>query len=166
MVQPLTSTLDGHRLIYFHDTSNVAPLDHPTGTTCKPDLSLYPDTKERIHWTEIDTTVEIYPAGTNKTDGLRQAISYTLYLLQARPDRVSVQGFYADANSVILIISSADSVKKSPRLTLKDTTHSQLIHAFIKRLYDPHPSMMDPTAKRRKDPTRTQKSLAGLCNDD
>ena len=129
---------------------------------CKPDFSACPVTHDRIHWTEIDATVEIHSAGTNATDGPRHAGSYTLYLLQARPDRVSVQGFYADAKGVMLIISSADSVKKSPKLDLNDTGESQLIYAFVKRLYDPLPSMIDPTVKRRKDLTRVQNSLTGL----
>jgi hypothetical protein len=69
--------------------------------------------------------------------------------LQARPDRVSVPGFYADAKGVVLIISSADGVRKSPKLNLKDTAQYQLIYAFVQRLYYPHPSMIDPTVKRR-----------------
>jgi hypothetical protein len=54
---------------------------------------------------EIDVTVEILSAGDNTTDGLRHAGSFTLYqlyLLQTRPDRVSVQGVYADVKGVVL----------------------------------------------------------------
>jgi hypothetical protein len=36
-------------------------------------------------------------------------------------NRVSVQGFYADGKGVVLIISSADGVKKSAKLDLSDT---------------------------------------------
>lgn len=129
---------------------------------CKPDFAACPVTKERIHWAEIDATVEIQSAGKSQVDAPRQAGSYTLYLLQSRPDRVAVQGFYADKEGVILLISSADSIKKSPKLDLKNTEQTRLIFAFIRRLYDPHPSMVDPTVKRRKDPTRTQNSLTGL----
>jgi hypothetical protein len=69
--------------------------------------------------------------------------------LQARPDRVSVQGFYADIKGVVLILSSAGDVQKSPKLNLKDATQYQLIYAFVQWLYDPLPSMIDPTMKRR-----------------
>ena len=83
------------------------------------------------------------------TDGARHADSCTHYLLQARPDRVSVQGFYADVEGVVLILSSADSVQKSPKLNLKDASQYQPLYAFVQRLYDPLPSMIDPTMKRR-----------------
>jgi hypothetical protein len=83
-------------------------------------------------------------------EGPRHAISYTLFLLQARPDRVSVQGFYVDLKGVILIISSAGGVLESPKLNLKDAAQYQLIYAFVQRLYYPLPSMIDPTLKRRR----------------
>jgi len=69
--------------------------------------------------------------------------------LQARPDRISVQGFYADAKGVVLIISSASGVRMSPNLNLKDAQHYRLIYGFVQRLYDPLPAMLDPTVKRR-----------------
>ena len=47
------------------------------------------------------------------------------------------------------IISSADGVRKSPKLNLKDTAQYQLIYAFVQRLYYPHPSMIDSMVKRR-----------------
>ncbi|KAF8804271.1 hypothetical protein BYT27DRAFT_7107756 [Phlegmacium glaucopus] len=139
------------RLIEFHNTSATPPLDHPTGTSCKPDFSACPKTGEKVHWTEIDATVEIHSGGTNVTAGPRHVASYTLYLLQARPDRVSVQGFYVDEKGVVLIISSAEGVKKSPKLKLSEASDVQLMHAFVRRLYDPHPSMLDPSIRRRKD---------------
>ena len=144
-----TSTLGHNRLILFHNKSTLSPLDHPSGTTCRPDYVACPDTKENFHWTEIDATVEIHSAGENAKDGLRHAVSYTFYLLQARPDRVSVQGFYADAKGVVLIISSANGVQKSLNLSLKDAQQYQLIYGFVRRLYDPLPAMIDPTVKRR-----------------
>ena len=109
-----------------------------------------PATQERICWTEIEATVKIHSAGENAKNGLLHAVSYTVYLLQARPDRVSVQGFYADANGVVLIINSADGVLKSPKLNLKDVSQHELLYAFVKRLYYPLRSMIDPTVKRRK----------------
>jgi len=61
-----------------------------------------------------------------------------------------------DEKGVVLIISSAEGVKKSPKLKLSEASDVRLIHAFVRRLYDPHPSMLDPTIRRRKD------SAAGL----
>ena len=48
-----------------------------------------------------------------------------------------------------------------PKLNLKDIEQSQLIYTwnFVKRLYDPLPSMIDPTVKRRNGMTRMQNSL-------
>ena len=70
--------------------------------------------------------------------------------MQARPDRVSIQGFYTDVEGVVLILSSADGVQKSPKLNLKDAAQYQLLYAFVRRLYDLLPSMVDPTMKRRR----------------
>lgn len=139
------------RLIQFHDTSTTPPLDHPTGTSCKPDFSACCTSAGRVHWTAIDATVEIHSAGTSATAGPHQAASYTFYLLQARPDRISVQGFYVDEKGIVLIISNAEGVKKSPKLKISETSDVQLLYAFVRRLYDPHPSMLDPTVKRRRD---------------
>ena len=69
---------------------------------------------------------------------------------------------YADKKGLVLIISSADSVRISPKLDLKVAEDCHLIYAFVKRLYNPLPSMIDPTIKRRKDLTRIQNSLPGL----
>ncbi|KAF8808450.1 hypothetical protein BYT27DRAFT_7096906, partial [Phlegmacium glaucopus] len=44
-------------------------------------------------------------------------------------------------------------VKKSPKLKLSEASDVRLMHAFVRRLYDPHPSMLDPTIRRRKDST-------------
>lgn len=122
----------------------MPPLDHPTGTSCKPDFSACSINAGKIHWS--DATVEIGSAVTAV-----QATSYTLSLLQARPDRVSVQGFYVDEEGVTLIISDVEGVKKSSKLKLSEALDVRLIYAFVRRLYDPHPSMLDPTIKRRKD---------------
>jgi hypothetical protein len=56
--------------------------------------------------------------------------------LQARPDRVSVQGFFASAKGVVLIISSANGVQKTFDLNLKDAEQYQLIYGFVRRLYE------------------------------
>jgi hypothetical protein len=54
VVSLLTSTLEDDRLILFHSTSTISPLDHPTGTICKPDFVACPATQEqkRIHRTD------------------------------------------------------------------------------------------------------------------
>ena len=52
---------------------------------------------------------------------------------------------YADEKGVVLIISSADGVRISPKLDLKVAEECFLIFAFVKRLYDPLPAMIDPT---------------------
>jgi hypothetical protein len=61
-----------------------------------------------------------------------------------------VQGFYASAKGIVLIISSASGVLNSLDLNLKDAEQYQLIYGFVRRLYDPLPSMIDPTVKRRR----------------
>lgn len=61
----------------------------------------------------------------------------------------------------MLIISSADSVKKSPKLNL-DTEQVLNSYAFVKCLSDPFPFMNDPTVKRQKELTRVQNFLIGL----
>ena len=132
------------------NTPSTYPRDHLTVARCRPDF-LASLSKDNINWSEVEATVEIHSAGRSEAQSIDQAATYTFYLLQARPDRISVQGMWAGKTNMILIIASAAGIKTSPKLDISNSSHVQLIHAFIKRLYDPHPSMIDPTIKRRKE---------------
>ena len=103
--------------------------------------------------------------GTNATFRPRHEAS-TLYLLQARPDRVSVQGFYVDEKNAVLVLSGASGVTKNPKLDLKNANHVWLMYAIVKRLYEPTFLMVDPTVKKRKDLTKTLGSLTSLWSFD
>ena len=137
-------------ITFDHSSANVAPLDHPTGSKCRPDLSAYSTSSMdgEIHWSQIDATVELHSGGATASQGLLQAASYLKLLLQAWPDRVYVQGFYADKQGVTLLIGSADSIKRSPKLNLSVPDNVLLLHASVKRLASPHSSMLDPSIKR------------------
>ena len=68
---PLYSTITLLRLFSSITRRRFLHLTNPTSVISKPD---WPDfvaccaTQERIHWTEIDTTVEIHSTGENATD--------------------------------------------------------------------------------------------------
>ncbi|KAF9476031.1 hypothetical protein BDN70DRAFT_995968 [Pholiota conissans] len=137
----------------FYDTGSIFPRDHPTSTECRPDYvaAVSPAPDKTFHWAALDATVEIHSSGTSEKKGIHQAIVYTYYLLQARPDRISVPGMYVDEEGIVLIITSATGVKRSGLLKLTETQDARLLHAFVNRLYKPHQSMVDPTISSRYD---------------
>ena len=89
-------------------------------------------------------------------DGPRLSGSYTFYLLQARPDLVSVQGFCADVKGIVLINSSSDSVKIEPRAEFEGRLTVSADIRLCYTLYYPLLSMTNFTAKVL---TRMQNSL-------
>ncbi|KAF8174547.1 hypothetical protein BJ912DRAFT_44745 [Pholiota molesta] len=144
-------------MIYFVDVESRSLLQHPTGSDCRPDSVAVRSMLDSIHWSDVEAAIEIQSEGTNATDGPRQAMSYAYFLLQARPDRVAVQGMYVDSVGVTLFIVSCTEIKRTPRLPLKKAASVQLLYAFVKRLYDPLPFMVDPTIRKqgRDDKGRT-----------
>ncbi|KAF8153439.1 hypothetical protein B0H34DRAFT_861538 [Crassisporium funariophilum] len=152
--KPLTRIAE----IYFHDVEYQKLLQHPTGSDCRADsVAVRSKVATDIHWSDVEATIEIHSKGTNLTDGPLNAMSYAYFLLQARPNRVAVQGMYVDSVGVTLFIVSCTEIKRTPRLPLRETASVQLLHAFVKRLYNPLPFMVDPTIRKqgRDDKGRT-----------
>ncbi|KAF8149829.1 hypothetical protein B0H34DRAFT_862560 [Crassisporium funariophilum] len=137
--------------IYFHDVRNRKLLQHSTETNCRPDsVAVRSRDNNEIHWSDVEAAIKIHSKGTNLTDGPLQAMSYAYYLLQARPDRVAVQGMYVDEGGVTLFLVSCTEIKRTQRLSLTTLANVRLLYAFVKQLYDPLPLMVDPTIRMRK----------------
>ena len=113
----------------FNSKSSIFFLDHPPWHYVPTRLcSLSCNSrKHSLDWDSHDC-----PARENATDGPRLSGSYTFYIFQARPDLVSVQGFYADVKGVVFIKSSSDSVKIEPRAEFKSLSwHTPLLYALL-----------------------------------
>ncbi|KAF9477173.1 hypothetical protein BDN70DRAFT_995121 [Pholiota conissans] len=136
--------------IFFVETGTISHPDHPTGSQCRPDFVAV-KTEQVIHWSDVEATIEIHSEGATRTTGPRQAMAYAYFLLQARPDRISVPGMYVDDEGVMLFLVSCTKIKRTHRLKLKDAASTQLLYAFVKRMYEPHPLMVDSTIKKDRD---------------
>ncbi|KAF8968120.1 hypothetical protein BDZ97DRAFT_1801002 [Flammula alnicola] len=122
-------------------------------TLARPDLAAYFKVFSRgkdLDWSGMESAMKVVSKGTSVTEGIEQAVAYTTYLLQARPDRVAVQGLYV-GNSIITFIITDASGARFTTIPWKDESHFFLLCAFIDRLHDPLPTMVDPTIQRRKD---------------
>ncbi|KAF9477177.1 hypothetical protein BDN70DRAFT_838189 [Pholiota conissans] len=137
--------------IFFLDSGSIAYADHPTGSQCRPDFIAVAGDAPKNRWSDVEATIESLSSGTSFPEGLRQAMAYTYFLLQARPDRISVPGMYVDHVGVVLFITSATKIKRTERLVLAKDANIQLLYAFVKRIYEPHPLTVDPTIKIQKD---------------
>jgi hypothetical protein len=146
ITKPLTRIAE----IYFVDVGSRELLQPPIKTKCRPDFVAVRSRDNDIHWSDVEAAIEIHSKGTNSTDGPLQAMSYAYYLLQARPDRVAVQGMYVDKGGVTLFLVSCTEIKRTQRLSLTESADVQLLYAFVKRLYDPLPLMVDPTIRMGK----------------
>ncbi|KAF5314319.1 hypothetical protein D9619_011924 [Psilocybe cf. subviscida] len=142
--------------ILFFDVKSTKLRGHPRDTSADPDFiacnaSISAGTE--VQWAEVSAVVEIY--SDRARDG-HHAIAYTLQLLQARPDLTCAQGMHVGDDGITLILASSDGVILSPVLNIAASPHAQLLYAFIKRLYDPHLMMLDPTIQRRRDASTGQ----------
>jgi hypothetical protein len=143
--KPLTRIAE----IYFLDVESRKLLRHPTESNCRPNFVAVRSMAMDIHWSDVEATIEIHSKGTNSTDGPHQAMAYAYFLLQARPDRVAVQGMYVDKGGVTLFLVSCTEIKRTQQLSLAEPANVQLLYTFVKRLYDPLPFMVDPTVRKR-----------------
>ena len=143
---------DAKSQIRFYDTPNTAPKDHPTGTICRPDI-VASRQRGAVHWTGIEATVEVHSSGKTVEGAGIQSASYSIFLLQARPDLLAVQGFCVTKTGIMLSITSSSCVKMTEALNMSDHAHRVLLYAFVNRLYDPGQDMIDPSVKRRWDDT-------------
>lgn len=91
----------------------------------------------QFHWSQLETTGEIKSKGNSPETSLMQEISYTVHLLQARPDLISVLGIFVDDNDFSLIFCSADGAYHTKFLKWTDSSAQALLCAWIVRLYQP-----------------------------
>lgn len=77
---------------------------------------------------------------------------HSAVLLQARPDRVYIQGFYAHSEGLHLILSGDDGFFVSPILKMHTDEDIIFLYSFVRRLYKPARYMKDSTMTRRKNP--------------
>jgi hypothetical protein len=78
----------------------------------------------------------------NKERACAKTASYTSYLLQARPDRLIVQGIYVDSGAFRLIVSNACGAFYTKCLDWESPDSLLLLCAWIWRLYRP---VVDPS---------------------
>ena len=120
---------DENSEIQFFDTPNAAPKDHPTGTICRPDIVA---TRQRgeIHWTGIEATVQLHSYGKTAEGPDIQSALYSIFLLQARPDLLAVQGICVTKAGIMLSITSSSGVKRTEALDMSVQAHRVLLLVY------------------------------------
>ncbi|PVF98016.1 hypothetical protein CPB86DRAFT_826005 [Serendipita vermifera] len=125
---------------------------HPTGTLCKPDFvalrhlvgknmdpkrikDLY---SNHPHWSFLETVGEIRSTGETETEAQNHGVSYTNFLLQARPDLTHVLGIYVHEKGFRLAVSNACGVANLVELSWNHQSAVQLLYGWIYRLYSPY----------------------------
>jgi hypothetical protein len=142
------------KLISFRSLHKCSMNGNPRDNKVQPDFiastfSAY--TAPEIHWSGVDAVVEISSPRPRRGG---HAILHTIQLLEARPDLICAFGMYVDDDGILLLQGSPSGVVLSPKLIPSVATDIQLLYAFVKRLYDPHLLMVDPTIQRRQDLAR------------
>jgi hypothetical protein len=92
-------------------------------------------------WSALEATGEVL-SGNDKEESRAKTAAYTSYLLQARPDRVTVQGIYVDPSNFRLVVSNACGAFITDKLDWKSRPCRLLLCAWIWRLYEP---VVDPS---------------------
>ena len=206
--------------VRFFERSSVAPMNHITGTTCRPDFlaisagsapsqvpqspdtprggpvltqspsiqapqspdmpesqvselsygsrfthSYKPESSESsgssespqaqaVSWVDVEIVVGFYSTGTKMHKGTKQALAYTSYLLQQRPDRVAVLGLYISRQHFSLVLMDATNLCYTT-LHWNDESARHLLFRVLYYINDPPGSMMDPTIIRTDNNTFT-----------
>jgi hypothetical protein len=126
--------------LVFRDTGNQPLVGHVTDSKCKPDITAAFDN----HW-QGDVTLwpcvrlagEKASSGKSKEDQKKQAISYLHYLLLARPDLHVAQGMLISDEQVLFLLGIGGNGICSLPVLWDQKTLSNLMYAFIYRLYIP-----------------------------
>jgi hypothetical protein len=88
----------------------------------------------QFYWSALEATGELL---SNKEASRTKSAAYTSYLLQARPDMVTVQGIYVDASCFRLVVSNACGAFHTRDLKWEPRPFRLLLCAWIRRLYKP-----------------------------
>jgi hypothetical protein len=110
-------------------------------------------TASAFDWSALVATGELL-SGKDKANSRAKTAAYASFLLQARPDMVTVQGIYVDPTSFRLVASNACGVFDTDTLDWGERRHRLLLCAWIWRLYEPDvDSSITANFERGKRPT-------------
>ena len=102
-----------------------------------------------VSWVEMEAVVAFHSTGTSLRGGIRQAVAYTSFLFQQRPDRVAVFGLYISYRSFSLVLMDAIDVYHTT-LSWGDESARTLLLRVLYYINNPPELMMDPTVIRKK----------------
>jgi hypothetical protein len=90
-------------------------------------------------WSQLETMGEIFSKRKTLTEAGEQAASYLYFLLQARPDLISVVGifYYPKENQFALYFADAWNILHTKRFSVRSPTTKKLLVAWMRRLYNP-----------------------------
>jgi hypothetical protein len=136
------------------DRGSLAPAGHPTSTLARPDVVIYqqeyspPDKEHKVLWSSIEMAIEFHSAGKSYEKRWKQAITYALYLLEARPDLVSALGLLVESDSLEFFLCNAHGVWKLSLSEKED--YLPLLRAVLSYLNEGQGENCDSTLSREK----------------
>lgn len=116
--------------------------DPPSPVKLKRDVDYRPrgqsESDDDLTWSQLEATGKVYSKGSNNKGAVAQGAAYTGYLLQARPDLVSVVGIYVKPSNskFVVYFTNAGGVWHTEPLDW-DSYKDNLLRAWIRRLYNP-----------------------------
>jgi hypothetical protein len=90
-------------------------------------------------WSQLETTGEIFSKNNTIAEAGVQAASYVYFLLQARPDLISVVGifYHPEKSEFALYFKDAWDLLHTPNLSVQSPEAKKLLVAWMRRLYNP-----------------------------
>ncbi|KAJ8469093.1 hypothetical protein ONZ45_g17007 [Pleurotus djamor] len=103
----------------------------------------------KVPWPAMESAGEVASEGTSRAEQGRKGLVYVHFLLQARPDRHIVQGFFVDDTEVVLNFAISGVGFRILRLPWSCPQLLDMLYRFIFRLYKPG-HFADPSCQRDK----------------
>ncbi|XP_006456876.1 hypothetical protein AGABI2DRAFT_181316 [Agaricus bisporus var. bisporus H97] len=139
----------------IYKRGNSAPTGHPSATLCRPDVAIFregfspPQDKGKVFWGSIEMAIEFHSAGKTHDERLKQAATYAMFLLEARPDLVSALGLLVELNSLVFFVCNAEGIKKV--IVSEKEDYLPLLSAVMRYLDRGQKEHVDPTLERAQD---------------
>jgi hypothetical protein len=146
-------------VLRIEERGSQPPTGHPTGPLARPDIVIFRKgfsvnrDKNKVFWGSVEMAIEFHSAGKTPEERRRQAATYVLYLLEARPDLVSALGLLVEPKHLEFFFCNADGIKV---LSLSDEDHYlQVLSAAVEYLNGGQTQNLDSTLSRARSPRYT-----------
>jgi hypothetical protein len=139
-------------VLRIEERGSQPPTGHPTGPLARPDIIIFREgflvnrDKDKVFWGAVEMAIEFHSEGKTYEVRQKQAATYVLYLLEARPDLVSALGLLVEPKHLEFFFCNANGIKV---LSLSDEDHYlQVLSAVVEYLNDGQTTNLDSRLSR------------------